>query len=165
MEDRKKLRMNKAFRDEHVIDGVMCGIDAVGFQARSRDDYNRDDPNWIIHSLAKLVNPTGHIGIIGVFPRKDPLGIDPQERGGELTVPWATFFNKGISVSFGRDQDKRYDNMLRNMICGRPNAARQDRVEPAVYLRGAPSLQSVRQTGKRLHPGRARSEGLGEPFA
>ena len=44
------------------------------------------------------------------------MGIDLPGQGGELTVPWATFFNKGISVSFGRDQDKRYDNMLRNMI-------------------------------------------------
>jgi glutathione-independent formaldehyde dehydrogenase len=31
MEHRKKARMDKAFRDEQVMDGVMCGIDAVGF--------------------------------------------------------------------------------------------------------------------------------------
>ncbi len=115
-EHRKKLRMDNAYRDEHVMDGVMCGIDAVGFQARSRNDYSKDDPNWIIASLAELVNPTGRIGVIGVFPPADPMGVDPNEREGKLTVPWGTFFNKGISVRFGRDQDKRYDIMLRNMI-------------------------------------------------
>ncbi len=116
MEHRKKQRMDSAYRDEHVMDGVMCGIDAVGFQARSRGDYSQEDPNWIIASLAELVNPTGRVAIIGVFPPKDPLGVDPAEKTGHLTVPWATFFNKGISVRFGRDQDKRYDIMLRNMI-------------------------------------------------
>lgn len=116
MEYRKKQRTDNAYRDEHVMDGVMCGIDAVGFQARSRGDYSKDDPNWIIASLAEIVNPTGRIAIIGVFPPKDPEGVDPAEKKGHLTVPWATFFNKGINVGFGRDQDKRYDIMLRNMI-------------------------------------------------
>ena len=113
---RRRKRMDKAFRNEHVMDGVMCGIDAVGFQARSCADYSKEDPNWIVAALAELVNPTGHIAIVGVFPPKDPEGIDPNEREGRLSVPWATFFNKGISVSFGRDQDKRYDTMLRNLI-------------------------------------------------
>ena len=122
MEHRKKARMDSAYRDEHVMDGVMCGIDAVGFQARSREDYAMDDPNWVIAALAKLVNPTGRIGVIGVFPPRDPHGVDPAEQEGQLTVPWATFFNKGISVNFGRDQDKRYDVMLRNLIVeGRAN--------------------------------------------
>ncbi len=116
LEYRKKQRSDNAYRDEHVMDGVMCGVDAVGFQARSRGDYSKDDPNWIIASLAQLVNPTGRIAVIGVFPPKDPGGVDPAEQTGHLTVPWATFFNKGISVKFGRDQDKRYDIMLRNMI-------------------------------------------------
>lgn len=116
MEDRKKQRLDSAYRDEHVMDGVMCGIDAVGFQARARDDYQREDPDWVITSLAEVVNPTGRIAIIGVFPPKDPLGSNPPERQGRLTVPWATLFNKGINVGFGRDQDKRYDLMLREMI-------------------------------------------------
>jgi glutathione-independent formaldehyde dehydrogenase len=116
MEHRKRARIDNAYRDEHVMDGVMCGIDAVGFQARSRNQFAEEDPNWIIASLAELVNPTGRIAVIGVFPPKDPLGVDTAEKTGHLTVPWATFFNKGIGVRFGRDQDKRYDVMLRNMI-------------------------------------------------
>jgi glutathione-independent formaldehyde dehydrogenase len=72
MELRKKKRMDKAFRDEHVMDGVICGIDAIGFQARSREDYNKEDPRWVIAALAELVNPTGRIAIVGVFPPQDP---------------------------------------------------------------------------------------------
>jgi glutathione-independent formaldehyde dehydrogenase len=116
MEHRRAVRAGSAYRGERVMDGVMCGIDAVGFQARARDDYAREDPAWIIAALAELVNPTGRIAIIGVFPPKDPEGVDRDERAGKLTVPWATLFNKGISVGFGRDQDKRYDVMLRNLI-------------------------------------------------
>jgi glutathione-independent formaldehyde dehydrogenase len=33
-----------------------------------------------------------------------------------LTVPWGKFFKKGITIGFGRDQDERYNLMLRNMI-------------------------------------------------
>jgi glutathione-independent formaldehyde dehydrogenase len=116
MELRKKKRKDSAFRDEHVMDGVMCGIDAIGFQARSKADYSKEDPNWVIAALAELVNPTGRIAVIGVFPPKDPEGADPDEQKGELRVPWGKFFKKGISIGFGRDQDERYNLMLRNMI-------------------------------------------------
>ena len=115
-EIRRKLRKDSAFREEHAMDGVMCGIDAIGFQARCRDNYEKEDPNWVIASLAELVNPTGSIGIVGVFPKKDPDGIDPAEKEGGLRVPWGKLFNKGISVALGRDHDERYNLMLRNMI-------------------------------------------------
>ncbi|MBV9033316.1 MAG: glutathione-independent formaldehyde dehydrogenase [Acidobacteriaceae bacterium] len=113
---RKKKRMDTAFRDEHVMDGVMCGIDAIGFQARSREDYSKEDPNWVIAALAELVNPTGRIAVVGIFPPQDPEGPDPAEQKGELTVPWGKLFKKGISIGLGRDQDERYNLMLRNMV-------------------------------------------------
>jgi glutathione-independent formaldehyde dehydrogenase len=31
-------------------------------------------------------------------------------------VPWATLFNKGITVGFGRTHDRRYTTHLRDMI-------------------------------------------------
>lgn len=116
MDHRKQQHGDNAYLDEHVMDGVMCGIDAVGFQARARGDDASEDPNWIIAALAQLVNPTGRIAIIGLFQAQDPGGVDPAEQTGRLTVPWATLFNKGIRVAFGRDQDKRYDSVLRNLI-------------------------------------------------
>lgn len=116
MEDRKRRRMDTAYRDEHAMDGVMCGIDAIGFQARSLNDPKVEDPGWVFRALTELVNPTGRIAVIGVFPPKDPEGVDPAENKGDLTVPWGKLFKKGITVAFGRDQDERYNLMLRNMI-------------------------------------------------
>jgi glutathione-independent formaldehyde dehydrogenase len=46
-------------------------------------------------------------------------GPAPGARGhadGHLTVPWATFFGKGVSVGFGRTHDRRYTVLLRDMI-------------------------------------------------
>ena len=45
-----------------------------------------------------------------------------------LTVPWATFFSKGVTVGFGRTHDRRYTAHLRDLVLrGR---ARSRRVPP-----------------------------------
>ena len=31
-------------------------------------------------------------------------------------VPWAKLFNKNVSIGMGRDDDKRWNSMLRDMI-------------------------------------------------
>jgi glutathione-independent formaldehyde dehydrogenase len=38
------------------------------------------------------------------------------KRRGALLVPWQTLFKKGITISMGRDHDKRYNTQLRDMI-------------------------------------------------
>ncbi|MDJ1138491.1 glutathione-independent formaldehyde dehydrogenase [Streptomyces iconiensis] len=101
---------------EESMDGVQRGIDAVGFQADSRRHPGHEDPRQVIHDLARLVNPTGGIGVAGVFAARDE---DPARNGhgdGSLRVPWATLFDKGISVGFGRTHDRRYTALLRDMI-------------------------------------------------
>ncbi len=101
---------------EEQMDGVQKGIDAVGFQARDREDPRRENPTQVVSDLARLVNPTGHVAIAGVYPEKD---LDPAPEGsadGHLQVPWATFFNKGISVNFGRTNDRRYTTRLRDLV-------------------------------------------------
>ncbi|HEY0719519.1 MAG TPA: hypothetical protein VGD68_18030, partial [Streptosporangiaceae bacterium] len=35
---------------------------------------------------------------------------------GQLTVPWATFFSKGVTVGFGRTNDRRYTVHLRDLV-------------------------------------------------
>jgi glutathione-independent formaldehyde dehydrogenase len=35
---------------------------------------------------------------------------------GSLRVPWATLFNKGVTVGFGRTHDRRYTTLLRDLI-------------------------------------------------
>ena len=66
--------------------------------------------------LARLVNPTGRLGIAGVYAEKD-LHPAPEGSGdGRLTVPWATLFSKGVTVGFGRTHDRRYTAHLRDLI-------------------------------------------------
>ncbi|MCW2907099.1 MAG: Alcohol dehydrogenase GroES protein [Actinomycetia bacterium] len=101
---------------EEPMNGVDIVIDAVGFQARDRAAPDQENPAQVIGDLARLVNPTGHAGIAGVYAEKD---LHPAPQGtadGHLTVPWATFFSKGVSVGFGRTHDRRYTVLLRDMI-------------------------------------------------
>lgn len=101
---------------EEAMDGVNIGIDAVGFQARDRSNPDVENPTQVISDLARLVNPTGHLGIAGVYAEKD-LHPAPEGTGdGHLEVPWATLFSKGVSVGFGRTHDRRYTVLLRDMV-------------------------------------------------
>jgi glutathione-independent formaldehyde dehydrogenase len=101
---------------EEKLGGVDKVIDAVGFQAHDRAHPDREQPNQVIADAARLVNPTGAVGIAGVYPEKD-LNPQPGETAnGWLTVPWATFFNKGVGVRFGRTHDRRYTTHLRDLI-------------------------------------------------
>jgi glutathione-independent formaldehyde dehydrogenase len=110
---------------ETGMDGVQHGIDAVGFQARDRAQPDTELPTQVIDDLARLVNPTGHLGIAGVYADHD---LHPAKLGsadGALTVPWATLFNKGVSVGFGRTHDRRYTTRLRDLVvAGRAHPGR-----------------------------------------
>jgi glutathione-independent formaldehyde dehydrogenase len=66
--------------------GVMCGIDAVGYQARDRNDPSKKKPTQVISDLIKLVNPTGHHGIVGVYTATDPGGSDEHAKKGEYMI-------------------------------------------------------------------------------
>jgi glutathione-independent formaldehyde dehydrogenase len=101
---------------EEQMDGVQKGIDAVGFQARDRGDPSRENPTQVVSDLARLVNPTGHVAIAGVYAEKDLQPAPEGSADGALRVPWATFFNKGISVNFGRTHDRRYTTRLRDLV-------------------------------------------------
>jgi glutathione-independent formaldehyde dehydrogenase len=113
---RRQRRGSAAWRHEEPLDGVSCGIDAIGFQARDRDDPGREAPHWVIDALAQLVQPGGRLGIVGVFTDQDPGASGQLERRGELAVPWGTLFKKGITIGMGRDHDERYNGRLRDLI-------------------------------------------------
>jgi glutathione-independent formaldehyde dehydrogenase len=101
--------------DEQMM-GVMCGIDCVGFQARDRREPAREHPSQVIEDLCRLINPTGTLGIAGVYVGRDPDAAEKLGKRGHLDVPWATLFRKGIRVGFGRTDDVRYTVFLRNTI-------------------------------------------------
>jgi len=101
--------------DERMM-GVMCGIDCVGFQAKDRKDPSREHPSQVIEDLCRLINPTGTLGIAGVYVGRDPEAAEEPGKRGHLDVPWATLFRKGVRVGFGRTDDVRYTVHLRDMI-------------------------------------------------
>ena len=95
---------------------MTCAIDAIGFQARSKQDYKKEDPLWVTEAIAELINPAGRIAIIGVWPPKDPNGTDPTLKEGKLLVPWDKLFGKNVRITMGRDDDERWNGKLRDMI-------------------------------------------------
>jgi glutathione-independent formaldehyde dehydrogenase len=101
---------------EELMTGVQIGIDAVGFQAADRSAPDRENPTQVIDDLARLVNPTGHLGIAGVYAETDLHPAPAGSANGMLTVPWATLFAKGVSVNFGRTHDRRYTVLLRDLV-------------------------------------------------
>src|SRR6185312_16734846 len=88
-ERQSEWRSGPAFRGEEPLGGVSCAIDAIGFQARSKADYGREDPRWVIEAIADLINPAGRIAVIGVWPEKDHDGVLPSLADGKLMVPWS----------------------------------------------------------------------------
>ena len=115
-QQQSKWRSGPAFRFEKPLGGVSCAIDAIGFQARSKTDYTREDPFWVIDAMAELVNPAGRISIVGVWPPKDAGAGESGLKEGKLVVPWSRLFNNNVSIMMGRDDDERWIRKLRDMI-------------------------------------------------
>ena len=109
-------RRGSAFRQEKPLGGVTCAIDAIGFQARSKTDFSQEDPSWVIEAIAELLNPNGRVAITGVWPATDPRATKRSLQEGRFTVPWSKLFNKNASIIMGRDDDKRWNTKLRDMI-------------------------------------------------
>jgi glutathione-independent formaldehyde dehydrogenase len=107
---------SSAYRGEDPLLGVSCGIDAIGFQAQARTDTGREDPHWVTHALAQLLQPGGRLGIIGVFLDADAGAIGEPEAHGVLPIPWGSLFKKGVRIGMGRDHDERYNGRLRDLI-------------------------------------------------
>ena len=88
---RNKKRKQALRRGEEKMDGVNCAIDAVGSQAVSAED-----PMQTIRQIAELVNPTGSVGLIGVYFDEDPGGADKNAKKGRFLFPLGQFWNKGL---------------------------------------------------------------------
>lgn len=114
---KKNQRYQSALRpNEDKMDGVMCGIDAVGYQAHSEEHPDREDPMQTIRQLSQIVNPTGHVSLIGVYFPEDPGGVNAQAKKGQFVFPLGEFWEKGITIAMGQAVVKRYNVQLRDMI-------------------------------------------------
>ncbi len=117
--DRRTHRRSVARRGDtgEKMPGVMCAIDAVGYEAWDRDaPGERQRPSQVFEDLVRVTNPTGHISLIGVYFPEDPGGVDDDAKQGRFTLPLGELWNKGISVEMGQAPVKRYNEYLRDLI-------------------------------------------------
>lgn len=96
--------------------GVMCGVEAVGFQAIDWEHPLSEKPNRVIEDLIQLVNPTGHIGIVGLYVPEDPGGVNPHAKKGEIQISFGKLWEKGISFGTGQTPVMRYGPRLRELV-------------------------------------------------
>ena len=101
---------------EERMAGVMHGNDAVGYQAVETNDPSRENPMQVLDDLMRLVNPTGYIGMIGVYMAQDPNGVVEKAKQGSFDIPWGQVFDKGLSIAMGEAPVKSYNEYLRDLI-------------------------------------------------
>lgn len=116
----KLRKKNKAIQDslrpgEEKMKGVDCAIDAVGYQSRDDDDPKKEKATQVLENCVKVVNPTGGIGMIGVYIAPDP-GAKGDAKNGIFPFPIAEFFDKGITMGSGQAPVKKYNEYLRDLI-------------------------------------------------
>lgn len=101
---------------EEKMKGVDCAIDAVGYQARNDGNPEKEKATQVLENCLKVVNPTGSVGIIGVYIAPDPGAKDDKAKNGIYPFPIADFFDKGITMGSGQAPVKKYNEYLRNLI-------------------------------------------------
>jgi threonine dehydrogenase-like Zn-dependent dehydrogenase len=95
-------------------EGADCGCECVGWQAH--DPQGNEEPYETLNNLVASVRPTGSIGVVGVFPEKDPKGPDPLMQKGKIAFDFGAFFTKGLRMGSGQADVKRYNRYLRDLI-------------------------------------------------
>lgn len=103
-------------KGEEKMAGVMCGVDAVGYQAKAEDDPSNEQPTQALRDLIDVINPTGKLGIVGLYVPEDPGGKDRHAKKGEYLLPWGEVFEKGLQLGFGQTPVKQYNAFLRDLI-------------------------------------------------
>jgi glutathione-independent formaldehyde dehydrogenase len=96
-------------------EGTDKGVDAVGYQAQSRD-ASHEEPAVVLNALVETVRPTGMLGVPGLYVPSDPGGPDDHARHGQLLVSIGKMFEKGQRISTGQCNVKHYNRQLRDLI-------------------------------------------------
>ncbi len=102
-------------KDQTDGEGTDKGIDAVGYQAVTRDG-NREEPATVLNALIQSVRATGMLGVPGLYVPSDPGGPDQNSQQGLLLVAIGKLFEKGLRMGTGQCNVKRYNRQLRDMI-------------------------------------------------
>jgi glutathione-independent formaldehyde dehydrogenase len=101
---------------EKKMPGVMRGIDAVGFQARDIHNPSQERPVQVLDELIELVNPTGGIGVIGVYEPMDKGAATADAKEGRVDERFGKLWQKGLSLGTGQTPVARYNTHLRDLI-------------------------------------------------
>ena len=101
--------------------GVDKGIDAVGYQAAAQGSpaaggQPKEVPNIVLNQIIEVVNPTGALGIPGLYVPTDPGGVDEAASRGALSINFGRLFEKGLRLATGQCNVKRYNAYLRDLI-------------------------------------------------
>lgn len=94
--------------------GADAGCECVGYQAH--DVGGHEHPNMTMNNLVASVRATGRLGVVGVFPSKDPKGPDRLEKEGQIVFDFGAFFEKGLSMGSGQCNVKKYNRRLSKLI-------------------------------------------------
>ena len=107
---------------------VNKGIDAVGYQSVEPEDTRESDepydptkenPGLLINQLIRVVEPTGKLGIVGLYVPEDPGApetVSDMEAQGRLGIDFGKLFEKGQRLATGQCDVKAYNQQLRDLI-------------------------------------------------
>ena len=101
--------------------GTDKGIDAVGYQAAAQGSSaaggeQEEIPNVVLNQMIEVTNPTGAMGIPGLYVPSDPGGVDENAKRGALSINFGKLFEKGLRLGTGQCNVKRYNAYLRDLI-------------------------------------------------
>ncbi len=109
--------LQQSFRpgEAEKLSGVMCAIDAVGYQAHAAEG-GKEDPMQTVKWASQILNPTGSLMMIGVYFPADPGGQNEAQKKGLYEFPLGELWSKGISMAQGQAPVKKYNVYLRDLI-------------------------------------------------
>ena len=73
-------------------------------------------PNIVLNNLIETVNPTGALGIPGLYVPSDPGGVSDSAKRGALSINFGKLFEKGLRLGTGQCNVKHYNARLRDLI-------------------------------------------------
>ena len=121
-----------------------CGVRTVLSMQLDDKNPSRENPTQALENALRVVNPTGSVGVIGVYIAPDSGAKDEQRKQGIFSFPLANFFEKGLTIGTGQDPVKKYNEYLRDLIVsGRAKPGRNvshhisiDQAPEAYYVEG-----------------------------
>lgn len=94
--------------------GADKGCECVGWQCH--DHGGHEVPNDTMNKLIQSVRSTGALGVVGVFPPKDPKPADKLMKHGEVALDFGAFFTKNLRMGSGQTPVKAYNRLLCRLI-------------------------------------------------